>query len=269
MRTLCLATLLAVAGCSSSSVKAPPPPTHEDPATVFDCLLALSTTRQILGHQSVGYQIFYDAFGSNGTGGLKGLATANAAAGVTIVPNPGSLAAIPAGGWAERPNGSNGNPTSKIDAFRDSLAPTFQGIDYLGFKFCFVDFGGSSDVTSVWNHYRSVMDTLEANPAYRGRIIHVTVPLYAASVGDVGGNTKRNEMSQHIRDTYGATGRVFDLAYFESHLDDGSACANGAVPAMCDGFSNGTGDAGHLGPAGVTRVSNAYLTFMCSVVGRQ
>lgn len=256
MRTLWLVTVLAVAGCSSSA-KVAPPATHEDPQTVFDCVLALSTERQLLAHNSVGYNILDKA------GGLRDLLEANAAAGVAIVSNPANAAAIPAGRWGETVVQSNGNPLQKIDDFDAQFRTRFGGqLTHGAFKFCFVDFGASTNVDAIWAHYQAVMDPLETD--FPGRIIHWTVPLNPGT--DPGGNAKRDEMSSHIRAKYGGTGRVFDLASLEARDDLERPVTSGGVPAMADRWSvdPAHGD-GHLNDDGAHRVALAYLTFMCGL----
>ncbi len=228
----------------------------------FECAQALSTSRQLFGHQSVGNNILYGP-GAGGGGGLDDILKANSGAGVSIVSNPASLSELPVGGWAEIEIGTNGTPTSKIDAFDTLVRTRFQGqLDFAAFKFCFADIGESTDVASLWSHYQSVLGALERD--FPGRIIYWTVPLMPDST-DIPGNTVREQMSDQIRTKYGPTGRLFDLAALEAVNDHGDPVTLGGVPAMSTDWSaNGSTD-GHLNYNGAHRIALAYLHFMCGV----
>jgi hypothetical protein len=72
MRTLCMIALAAIVGCTDTVKVVAPPSTDAPPQALFDCVLALSTERQLLAHNSVGGNILYNA------GGLSDLLEASA-----------------------------------------------------------------------------------------------------------------------------------------------------------------------------------------------
>lgn len=234
-----------------------------DPS-VFDCLLALSTSRQLFAHQSVGNNILYGP-SSGGGGGLDTIVHDNAAAGVSVISEPSGIGQLPRGGWGETGIGTNGDASGKIDDFDHLVRTRFSGqLDYAAFKFCFADFGESTDVGPVWTRYQAVMDRLELD--YPGRIIHWTVPLMP-DVTDIAGNTTREALSNLIRGKYASTGRLFDLADLEAHDDAGNLVTLGGVRAQWTGWSADGGHDAHLNHAGAHRIALAYIQFMCGVRG--
>ncbi|WP_232288474.1 hypothetical protein [Anaeromyxobacter sp. K] len=232
------------------------PPT--DP-TLAQKLQALASKRQLLAHQSVGNNILY----GNGTGGLDGLLDANPGSGVTIAYHPASAAAVPVGAVADTAIGVNGQPVGKVLDFDAQVRTRFGGaLDYFGFKFCFTDIWTAQDVSDTWAQYQATMDALEA--AYPGKIIYWTVPLMP-DVTDIDGNTQREALSNHIREKYGGTGRVFDLAYHESHDAQGNPFTLGGVPALAHDWSADGGHDAHLNAAGATMVATRWVEFMYRV----
>ncbi|WP_245530044.1 chitobiase/beta-hexosaminidase C-terminal domain-containing protein [Anaeromyxobacter dehalogenans] len=259
------ATLRAIAtadGFAPSAVRAAtytiqaPPPT--DP-TLAQKLQALASKRQLLAHQSVGNNILY----GNGAGGLDGLLDANPGSGVTIAYHPASAAAVPVGAVADTAIGVNGQPVGKVLDFDAQVRTRFGGaLDYFGFKFCFTDIWTAQDVSDTWAQYQATMDALEA--AYPGKIIYWTVPLMP-DVTDVDGNTQREALSNLIREKYRGTGRVFDLAYHESHDAQGNPFTLGGVPALAHDWSADGGHDAHLNAVGATMVATRWVEFMYRV----
>lgn len=238
-------------------IGAPDPP-------VFDCLLALSTSRQLFSHQSVGNNIVYGP-SAGGGGGLDDITKGHAAAGVSVISEPSGIGQLPRGGWAETGVGSNGDPAGKIDDFDHQVRTRFSGqLDYAAFKFCFADFGEGMDIGPVWTRYQAVMDQLERD--HPGRIIHWTVPVMP-DVSDIAGNTTREALSNLIRGKYASTGRLFDLADLEAHDDAGNLVTLGGVRALWTGWSADGQYDGHLNYAGAHRIALAYIQLMCAVQG--
>jgi hypothetical protein len=150
-----------------------------------------------------------------------------------------------------------------MDNFKLIADAGFPGhLDFAALKFCFVDFREGTNVASAWAHYQTVMDALQVS--YPGRVVYFTVPLMPDTT-DIGDNAKREEMSNHIRTTYGPTGRVFDLADLEAHDAAGHPVTLGGVPAMSTDWSADGHYDGHFNHAGAHRIALAYLHFMCNL----
>jgi hypothetical protein len=222
---------------------------------------------------SVGINLYYgDSVNGVPTqtpaGGLGKIINDNPGAGVTFggtrwLTNNATLAAIPAGRFAESffsyldPAAANSHPLDKISSFQSVLGADFGGgLDYAGMKFCFTDVDTSqADTEATWNAYYPVMDAIEA--AHPGRLVFFTVPL----THDTGTNAWREWFSNQVRTRYGATGRVFDIARWESHQADGTTPCTGAnsVPILCAAYD--TGD-GHLVDTAATYIAQRYLDFL-------
>jgi hypothetical protein len=212
----------------------------------------------------VGNNIVYGP-SSGGGGGLADILASVSAAGTRIVSEPAGIAQLPPGGWAETGIGSNGDPLGKIDDFNAQVRTRFGGrLDFAAFKFCFADFGESTDVAPIWAHYQAVLDALERD--YPGRIVYWTVPVMP-DVTDIAANTNREALSALIRTKYGPTGRLFDLADLEAHDAGGNAVTLGGVRALSTDWSADGHYDGHLNYAGAHRIALAYLQLMCRLAG--
>lgn len=238
--------------------------------TTLEQLQTVSGKRIWLAHQSVGNYIMH-AFQDDNRRGLTYIFNQNPSGGVSNVRAPSSIADIPAGTWADTWNGTNQYPWGKLDAFNTAVRTTFAGqLDYALFKFCWVDIFDSSEgnsptteagVDSLWSSYQSTMDALETS--YPGRVVYFTVPLTPRiSSGGDGGNYLRERMSAYIRTKYGPTGRVFDIADYESRNESGTLLLN-----PDDGYrylyaSWDQGDGGHPSDAGVEMLAAKLLSFM-------
>jgi hypothetical protein len=231
--------------CGSSTS----PGSGSAPADVTAALHDLSTKAIYFGHQSVGYDIM---------GGVEALIAATSGAVPTVV-GTSDPASIEKGIFAHSANGSNGDPVSKTAAFQE----TIQGgvgskVDIAFFKFCFVDFGGSTDVAAVFADYRDKMAALKS--AYPSvRFVHFTVPLTTGSSGD---NAVREQFSDLVRQTYGGKEPVFDVAKVEATRPDGSAEAFDGVRALVPAHSS---DGGHLNDTGAAVVSKALVAYLASL----
>jgi len=240
---LCAAVAL---GCSGSTTSAP---TGTPPADVATALQTLSTKAIYFGHQSVGGNIM---------GGVEALVAAASGAAPQVV-DTSSPADMKKGVFAHSGNGSNGDPESKTAAFQ----ATIQGgvgdkVDIAFFKFCFVDFGGSTDVAAVFADYQAKMAALRS--AFPNvRFVHFTVPLETGSNSD---NAAREQFSELVRQTYGGKEPVFDLAKVEATRPDGSAETVNGVRALVADYSS---DGGHLNDTGAAVVSAALVVYLASL----
>jgi hypothetical protein len=230
-------------------------------------LQALSAKRIWFAHQSVGNMIMHGPANDDAVG-LNRIFLNNPLGGVRNVQEPGSIADIPPGTWADSFNGTNEDPKGKLDAFNAAVRTTFNGrLDYAILKFCWVDIYNSgittnAQVDDLWNYYQSVMDPLEA--AYPGRIIYATVPVTAAiaSGGDAG-NPLRERLSNYIRNKYGTTGRVFDIADWESRDANGKLVLGADNARMLNSAWNG--DGGHPNAAGANMLAVHLLDLLAAV----
>ncbi len=162
--------------------------------------------------------------------------------------------------------GQNEKPLSKCDDFRQILDQKLKGrVDVAMFKFCYVDFNDTSDVTGIFETYSRTMDDLKHN--HPGVIfIHVTTPV-RAEAGGAGvwvrerlgrpnrsklGNVNRNEFNRLLKERYSSE-PIFDLAAAMSTYPNGdreSFSVDGniyysLIPAFTD-------DGGHLNEIGRT-----------------
>ncbi len=206
--------------------------------TDAECLARAAQARIFFGHQSVGNNI------------VGGIAGAYTAAGLptprvidTRTPPGDSNPAFMEVGIAQ-----NYEPIAKIDDFVGIVNGAMNGqIDVALMKLCYVDFDASSsenDPDVLFNYYQSALATLEA--AHPNVIfIHVGAPVRTAGspiqippsqMSSLTGNLgmasdalpvyiKRDRYNSFFRQTYGNTGRHFDLAEFESTVGDGNLFA--------------------------------------------
>lgn len=228
-------------------------------------IASLATKKVFFGHQSVGNNIIQ---------GIKDLASSDPRLRLSIVKSsdPQSVAG-PA--FVEFEIGQNGDPQSKVSAFAAVLN---KGMGAQGgialYKFCYVDIDASTDVPKMFAGYREGISSLKAKyPPLK--IVHVTVPLTtvgpAAKVWvksllgrittrDI--NVKRNQFNNLLRQTYGRTDPIFDLAEVESTHRDGSRSyftrGNEKIYTLASEF---TADGGHLNEVG-RRVAAERLLFV-------
>ena len=171
-RTTVTAMCVALAwGCGGGSTSSSSGSSSVDVATA---LQSLSTKAIYFGHQSVGFNIM---------GGVEALVAATSGV-VPQVVETSDPAAMKRGVFAHSGNGSNGDPAGKTAAFATAILGGVGGrVDIAFFKFCYVDFGGSTDVESVFTDYQSKMAELKS--AYPSvHFVHFTVPLTTGSTSD-------------------------------------------------------------------------------------
>jgi hypothetical protein len=224
----------------------------------------LARLRIFFGHQSVGMNLL---------DGVKRLA-AEGGAGIRVVETtdpeglaPGTLAHffVP----------ENGDPERKLASFETALdAGIGEVADVVLLKFCYVDFGPSTDAAALFARYQALVARQRAR--HPGLVfVHVTVPLTTVQGGlkglvkralgrvpaGVAENAKREEYSDLVRRSYGGKEPVFDLARLESTAPDGAvaSASDGArrVPAL---FAEYTDDGGHLTAQAQVLLARELLT---------
>lgn len=176
--------------------------------------------------------------------------------------------------------GRNGEPATKLRDFADTLAhalaQTRHGIDVALFKFCYVDIHDLAQARETWRQYSETLDELQR---LHPRIVfaHVTVPLRSPPDTPlarlrqwIGGphpeharNRARETFNEWMRERYGHTGTLFDLAALESIGPQGRKCGRSVdgtfVPALCRDYTH---DGGHLNALGREHVARALLKFL-------
>jgi hypothetical protein len=160
--------------------------------------------------------------------------------------------------------GRNGEPLSKIHAFRELLEGGLGAqVELAVLKFCFWDFNRDTDVRAVFAEYESTLSRLQ-HEFPNVRFVHSTVPLMAADadwrarvrrllllpVPTTLDNAKRHEFSNLIRTRYADREPIFDVQAAEDGADSDD------VPSLPDDL---TTDGGHLNSEGKRRVSAAFV----------
>ena len=169
--------------------------------------------------------------------------------------------------------GENGNPESKINAFKKIIDEGLGNHANIAFfKFCYIDFSAKTKPDEVFKAHKIVMDELEQ--AYpKTLFIHSTVPLVAIQHGaktwikkllgktldGVNGNIVRNRYNKLLRKEYGEN-VIFDIARAESTKPGGNRenFTKDGEPyfAMYRGY---TSDGGHLNTKGRKHVASTFL----------
>lgn len=183
-------------------------------------LTGFAQQRVYFGHQSVGWNI---------VGGLDDLYAGTAAAPVvveTAEPLTGSAF------FAHSTVGVNGDPLGKLDEFTRVVdGPLGAQLDVALVKFCYIDVTTATDTTALFDAYRARLSELEArHPDIM--FLYTTVPLttdrsWKASIKALLGrddqagpkdNAARQAYNTQIRERYGDTGRLFDIAAVQATM---------------------------------------------------
>lgn len=233
------------------------------PVALTDTQIARLADKKIFfGHQSVGKNIIQ---------GIRELAANDPRLKLRIL-HSDDLTSVTGPALVEFDIGTNGNPQSKNDAFFAVLSRGMgQQSGTAMFKYCYVDFDVSTDVTKVFKDYQATVDAIKTKYPHL-KIVHITVPLTTVepwpkawlksilgrpTLQDI--NVKRNEFNDLLRASYNST-EVFDLAAAESTRPDGSReffQRNGTqIYTLCPEF---TDDGGHLNATGRRVVAETLL----------
>jgi len=172
--------------------------------------------------------------------------------------------------------GRNGAPDVKLRDFADALAQARHCIDVAMFKFCYVDIHDLAQARATWRQYSETFDELQR---LHPRIVfaHVTVPLrspphtplarlrqwLAGPHPEHARNRARETFNEWMRERYGHTGTLFDLAALESTGPQGRRYGRPVggtfVPALHPDYTH---DGGHLNALGRKHAARALLTFL-------
>lgn len=225
----------------------------------------LAGRRIYFGHQSVGGNIMQ---------GVSDLAAAQPKLGLRVSE---SAPADSAGAFVHGDVGRNGEPARKTDDFARNLEDGSLGrVDIAIHKYCFADIVDTTNVETVFAHYRDTMARLKAaHPSVV--FVHVTSPLVRVQSGPVASlklllgrppgrypsNFKRESFNQLMRSEYGGREPLFDLAAVESTRPDGTRetirVGKKSGYALYPGW---TDDGSHLNPAGQKRAAEEFLVLL-------
>jgi hypothetical protein len=234
----------------------------------------LSHKRIYFGHQSVG---------SNIIEGINAITKNNPQIHVKIR-RLSDVIDYSAGFFAHSDLGVNTNPVSKIDAF-SNLMNTGIGdkIDIAFFKFCFLDISATTNISTVFNHYKGTMEELE-NRYPKVLFVHFTVPLTIKPSGldalkiraknavkillrkpvyTYKDNIKRSEYNELLRKEYQGKEPLFDIARLEATAPNGSTSsfsANDKIYLLLT--SDYTVDGSHLNEVGSKIIAEQLLVFL-------
>lgn len=179
------------------------------------------------GHQSVGYNII---------DGIEGVLEESGQPDAMVVTEARDTQNAGTPGLMHSRIGENGDPLGKLKDFGDLIRGGMGNqVDVAMLKFCYVDIRGDTDVEELFNEYRKTMTELEKEYP-QTTLVHTTVPLRTVNQSwkakirrllgmDVWGDDatiKRNELNRMIRAEYKDSGRLVDVAHWESLLPDGS-----------------------------------------------
>ena len=231
----------------------------------------LAQKKIYFGHRSVGNNII---------AGIAYLMKENDQIKLNIV-ETADPADIKAGLFAHSKVGENGNPPSKIEAFKGFMEEGIgEKVDIAFFKFCFVDIKSNTDIEDVFSDYKKAISQLKIK--YKDtNIIHFTVPLGTTKtswktwikklmgkkeIWEYDHNIARNKFNDLIRKEYEGKEPIFDLAKIESIHPDGrmeTFSRNGneyysLVPAY-------THDGGHLNELGRKKVAEQLLILLANL----
>lgn len=188
-----------------------------------DDLVAFSEQKVFFGHQSVGANII---------SGLEATYDGPGRDALTVVETRDSP---PSGGGflAHAPMGINGDPEGKIVDFEAVINGAMgDAVDAAVLKLCYADVTAGTDVDAVFQKYSAMMTRMEAaHPDVT--FIYTTVPLttdhgwrqtlksWIGRDDQMGpaDNVARQRYNELIREQYGDSGRLFDVAAVESTAD--------------------------------------------------
>jgi hypothetical protein len=217
--------------------------------------------RVFFGHQSVG---------ANLVDGIPGVYQAAGLDAPTVTTDPKSTSD---GFFGHGYIGENGDPLGKIADFdaimRGGMADK---VDVAAMKLCWVDFNSSTDVDAVFAAYQKTMDGL-ARDFPDVTFLYVTTPLTTESSGakawikgvlgrdsNSADNVIREKYNGLMRQAYGDTGRLYDLAHLQSTAPDGTHVSGEYKGAPYLALApEWASDPGHLNAAGSQMVAGAFL----------
>jgi len=234
---------------------------------------ALSGKTFYFAHQSVGYNI---------VDGIAKVLERRGQRGLLSIKELKAGQPVPQKGLLHSTIGSNGDPESKMSEFRSFLDDHLGDahLDMAMLKFCYVDIGKKTDVPALASDYGSALSRLSAEHP-ETRILYSTIPLrvfnrsWKAKIKRLFGmevwgdeeNIKRNEYNAVIREKYAHTGRLADIADWESRYPDGQLRRMELFGRQyAELIPEYTDDGKHLNSYGQQVVAGRLLEFLASQV---
>jgi len=173
--------------------------------------------------------------------------------------------------------GHNGEPGTKLKEFADIVTGDKSiKIDTALMKFCFVDITAETDISTVFKAYQDMVNAvLKKQPDLT--IIHLTVPLcveqrtwktrikllLGREPWELADNAKRNQYNALVRNAYGKSGNLFDLAMLEATKPDGMqqtfSYNRKQYSSLYPGYSS---DGQHLNANGAKLIAEKFLLFL-------
>jgi hypothetical protein len=226
---------------------------------------SLASKKIFFGHQSVGDNILQ---------GIRDLMASDPRLKINIVTSldPES---VPGFALVEAHIGVNRDPRSKTEAFAATLDKGFGSLGGIAlYKYCYIDFGNSTDVAQVFDNYRKGI--VEVRQKYASlALVHSTVPLTADQASSTAKeriktvlrriigrdpNVKRNQFNELLRQTYGGKDPIFDIAEVESTRSDGSrSYFTRGLSKIYTLAPEYTTDGGHLNELGRRKAAEQFL----------
>jgi len=238
----------------------------------------LAHNKFYFGHQSVGYNII---------DGINDIMIENPQIQLNLVrtKNPEQ---VKDGTFAHFDVGENTDPVSKLIDFAKSLENGLgDKADYALMKFCYVDFNTNTDVTKIFDQYKTTYEALKTKFP-NTTFIHVTTPLTSKQTdmktiskniikGIIGrpvrtykDNKTRNVFNEMLLNEYGGKEPIFNLAKIESTYSNGNTLIyqkNGEkFPVMVPDY---TYDGGHLNDYGRKKVAEQFLIFLAELTEKK
>jgi len=178
--------------------------------------------------------------------------------------------------------GQNMDWQSKIYDFHNKIENSLGAkADIAFFKFCYVDITEETDIQELFQAYKKNMKKTQ-NDFPDMLFIHATTPIRIANtswktwvkkligkddIWEYADNIKRNAFNDLIRQEYGGSGRLFDIARAESTYLDGNREIfeedGERYEALVPNFTN---DGGHLNEIGRKLVAAHLLKTLVSIV---
>jgi hypothetical protein len=259
--------LLTFSGCGRKAVEST---RAVDEVTLSDQqACSLNTKTIFFGHQSVGDNIMQ---------GVRDLMARDQRLKLNIVDSD-SPETVSGPAFIESHIGENQKPQSKDKAFRTIME---KGIGLKGgiamYKYCYVDIDSSTVVRQMFENYREGIAGLkQLYPMLK--IVHITVPLTTvesktkawakAILGKPtsrDANIKRNHFNNLLRQTYGNTDPIYDLAEAESTRPDGTRSffmqGSERIFVLAPEL---TTDGGHLNEAGSRAAAQRLLLLLSKI----
>lgn len=235
----------------------------------------LSTKKIFFGHQSAGYNVI---------DGIRNVMEKYPEIKLNIIEtNNGSK--FNNGFFAHFKIGKNTYPETKIDDFMKYIEDGMgDNVDIAFFKLCYVDIKNGTDIEKVFNQYREKMNYL-SNRYPRTKFIHMTVPVNSNPVGiklflskiknlvksilgkeNMDNNVVKHIFNEKLRELYGKSGHLFDLALSESTTHSILPYNNNDNFSKINELLNEyTDDGGHLNKFGQDKVAKDFLMFLITI----